>query len=211
MSKIKGFSLYELMISVFILALIAGSTVINLRNSRYKDELNNGVRALSADLKTLQNKALTGQNIKSCLSSDGKRAVCENSTAYCQDAATCTAAPPYAVGARFERNKSTYTLFAEVDQTMNDWKWTEARETVQVRDLAAVGAPNVAINRLFRTAGFVDTTDVAFQRQNGSTGIDACFPPCMTSYGLSIILRHNVTGQERTVSVYTVTGSISFE
>ena len=206
----SGFTLIELLISVFIISLISIAAVVNLSASRRTDQLNNAARLVAADLRSLQSRALSGQNIKSCPDKDSKQVVCENDTSACSNPMTCSPLPPLGVGVHFDVKQGTsYDLFADVDaSSKNDWKKTDASEIFQTRDLAANGAPNVTIDDLIVNNASQLSTDVAFQRQNGLMGIDATFDKPMT---VRIKLRHLQSNDVKFVSVNSVTGRISIE
>lgn len=196
------------MVSISILGLIAVATVLDLRSSRQKDQLNTAVRVVASDLRSLQDRGLTAQNILTCPeAATGKNIVCEASTASCVPS-TCTALPPYGVGAHFVRGATTYDLFSDVDASKNDWKKTDATEIFQTRDLSLAGAPDVVIDDLVTSAS-VASIDVAFQRQNGAMGIDACYTPCTAPVSLRIVLRHIVSNETKEVDLNSYTGRIS--
>lgn len=210
MSKRPGFSIYELMISVAILMLISTAAVVNLRATRMKDELNTAVRLVSADLRALQSRALSGSNINSCTDSDGKLGVCEMDASFCAGSSSaCTPKPPYAVGAFLERNANNYRMFADVEPTKNDWKYTDTSETFDIRYLERNGAPNVTISDLLIGGSSVNQINVAFQRQNGSMGIEGCYAPCASPTSLTITLKHKISSETKNIYLNSYTGRIS--
>lgn len=208
MSKQPGFSFAEAMTSVAIIGIIATITVFDLRTSQRNDELNNGIRVVASDLRSLQSRALSATNFKSCTAvSDGKKIVCESSTTGCV-AGTCVQAPPSSVGARFTAGSSTYDLFAEVELSKYDARETDATEVFMQRKLALSGAPNVTIFALSDT----NPSDVVFFRQNGNMQINACNPwVCPSPQNLTVTLKHSITGKTKTVYMDTGTGRISIQ
>jgi prepilin-type N-terminal cleavage/methylation domain-containing protein len=208
MSKSHGFTLNEVLISVFILGLIASASVVNLRTARQRDELESAVRVIAADLRSLQSRALSAQNVKSCLAG-AVRQVCELSQAGCTGA--CSDASPIAVGAHFTQNTTSYTLFAEVEPTKNEWEQTDATEVFLTRDLSKSGGTNTQITTLNAGGSPVAQTDISFQRQNGSLGIDGCYAPCASPVTLVITVAHSISGVTRTVSANAYTGRISID
>lgn len=208
MRKARGFTINEVLISVFILGLIAAASVVNLRASRQRDELNSAIRVVAADLRSLQARALTGQNTSVCNDGGGVPIVCEQTTSGCAVPASCAPLPPYGVGAYFIRGQAKYDLFAEVAPTKNDWKRTDATEVFQTREFSKAGAPYVVIDDLVTTASLA-SVNVAFQRQNGTMGIEACYAPCVAPVALTIRLRHTLSNQTRDVSLSAYTGRIS--
>ncbi len=208
-SFVAGFTLVELMVSVFILTLLTTTVMFDLRASKRKDELNTAARVVAADLRSLQARALTGQNIQTCTPPSAKSVVCELSAAACGGAA-CLALPPFGVGVHFQTAATAYILFADVEATKNDWQQTDASEIFLTRDLASVGAPNVTLDALTLPApsGVVTQVDVAFQRQNGSMVIGGCVTTGCSSR-LEIRLKHTVSGDVKLVELNGLTGRIS--
>ncbi len=212
MHKRSGFTIYELMISIGILTLISAAAVVNLRTTRMKDELNTAVRLVAADLRSLQARALAGSNLNSCLDANGKYASCEFSAAYCAGGSLdCKSRPPFGVGALFQSNNNFYLMFADVDSSKNDWQYTDDTESFNTRYLDKNGAPNVVISDLATNAGVVGSVNVAFQRQNGSLGIQGCYAPCVTPVALTITLKHLVSLETKNVYLNSYTGRISAE
>jgi type II secretory pathway pseudopilin PulG len=209
MHKVRAFTLNELMISVFILGLIAAASVVNLRTARQRDELESAVRVIAADLRSLQSRGLSAQNLNSCTDMAGFRQVCELSSTGC--ASSCAASSPIAVGAHFNQNATTYTLFADVEPTKNDWEQTDVTEVFFTRDLAKNGAPNTTITSLAGGGVLMSQADVSFQRQNGALGVNGCYAPCSAPVTLQITVRHTVSGITRTVSANAYTGRISID
>jgi prepilin-type N-terminal cleavage/methylation domain-containing protein len=208
MSKSHGFTLNEVLISVFILGLIASASVVNLRTARQRDELESAVRVIAADLRSLQSRALSAQNVKSCISG-ALRQVCELSSVGCTG--VCADASPIAVGAHFAQNSTSYTLFAEVEPSKNEWEQTDATEIFLTRDLSKSGGTNTQITTLNAGGSMVTQTDISFQRQNGSLGIDGCYAPCASPVTLVVTVAHSISGQTRTVSANAYTGRISID
>ncbi|MFZ2803732.1 MAG: type II secretion system protein [Patescibacteria group bacterium] len=206
--KLQGFTVAELLVSIMILGLISVATITDLRTSQQADELATAARVVAADLGAEQNAALTGQNIRTCTdSATSKNDVCELSTSSCVSG-SCAAAPPYADGLHFVAGSSSYDFFADVETTKNDWKETDATEIVKTRNLAGVGAANVVIDSLV-TSSSLATVDVAFQRQNGAMGINACYAPCASPVTLRIILRHTLSNNTTEVDLNSYTGRVS--
>lgn len=201
-----GFTLIELAVSVFILGLISTSVLYNLRSTRRTDELRAAARIVAGDLRALQSRALSGQNIKTCTPST--RIVCELSEASCAGS-VCVPLPPFGVGVRLTSGSNLYTLFADVDTTKQDWKQTDATEIFLTRDLSIGGAPNVVIDVLTLPAptGIVPFVDVAFQRQNGGMVIGECISGCNAT--LFIRLKHLISGDTKQVEVNAITGRVS--
>lgn len=205
-----GFTLPELMISIVIIGLISTAAIMDLNVTRRKDQLDRAVRLVAADLRSLQDRALTGQNMLSCMSTGNSlQMVCQNSQVGCFPG-SCTPHSPTAVGFHAVKDATTYELFADVEVSKADWKKTDATEVFQLRDLAQNGAPNVVISDFITTGSNADV-DVAFQRQNGAMGINACYAPCSSPVTLRIILRHTQSNEMREVDLNAVTGRISIQ
>jgi type II secretory pathway pseudopilin PulG len=199
----------ELLVSILILGLISVATVTNLRSSQQADQLATAARIVAADLRAEQDAALTAQSIKTCTNGVSAKIVCEGGTSSCVGA--CTSLPPFGTGLHFMKASSTYDVFADVDQTKNDWKETDASEIVQTRSLSLVGAPNVIVSDLI-TSSTQSSIDVAFQRQNGTMGIAGCFiGSCVSPVTLRIILKHTVSNQTAEVDLNSVTGRVSIQ
>jgi hypothetical protein len=204
------------MVSVFILGLISTAAIMDLTVTRRKDQLDTAVRLVASDLRSLQDRALNGQNVLSCIKSGSVPPlwlVCETDISSCQPG-SCGEHPPSAVGFHAIKGATStrYDLFADVDATKADWKETDATEVFLTRDLAQNGAPNVAIDDLI-TSGSLSSVDVAFQRQNGDMGINGCFSlstPC-TPVTLRILLRQTQSNEVREVDLNSITGRVSIQ
>jgi prepilin-type N-terminal cleavage/methylation domain-containing protein len=55
-----GFSLIELLVSIFIVGVLMSLVLVNFRTGRYQDELRFAAENLASDIRELQNFALTG-------------------------------------------------------------------------------------------------------------------------------------------------------
>ncbi len=205
--KHSGFTLTEALVSVSILAILGTISIFDLRASRRVDELNTAARYLAADLRSLQARALTAKNIKTCLDGGNVKIVCENSSASC--AGACTPEPPAAIGVSFAQNASTFSLYAKLDSASTDWTNTSAVETVEIHSFRLNGAPNVIIDNLDNTF-LPGRADISFMRQSGSTRLNACVA-CLEPGSISIRLKHTESNATRIVKVNGITGRISIE
>ena len=201
------------MLSITILGLLSVIVVLDLNAGKRREELQAGVRVLAADLRSLQTRALTAQNIKTCFVML-KNIVCELSASACSSGATsCTPIPPYGVGLHLTKGGMMYTLFADVDSSRNDWQETAgANEVFFTRNLAFSGASNVTISDLFSPVPVSSPeVHVAFERQNGNMHINPCSgTPCEAAV-LTIRLRHSKSGDTKDVTITKATGRISIE
>ncbi len=209
-NRLPGFTLIELMVSIAIMGIIAVVTMNDLRSSQRKDQLNNAARIVAADLRTFQAQALTGQNVKSCLSGTSV-IVCEQSANSCSNGSiSCIAQPPSAVGLHFKTAVTEYDEFADV--ASSDWQENLPNELLQIRSLPLLGAQNVVIQELIAGSVTVTDADVAFKRQTGNMGINGCYD-CGSSgpYNLTIRLKQTQTNETKDVVLDAVTGRISIE
>ncbi len=209
----RGFSLIEVMVSIAILGLLSVIVVLDLNAGKRREELQAGVRVLAADIRALQTRALTAQNIKSCKNVT-KNIVCETSASKCSTPGSCTPIPPYGVGLHLTTGGATYTFFADVDSSKNDWKETLGEdEAFFTRNLALSGASNITILEL-TAPGTVTKSEVhiAFERQNGRMHINPCVagPACEVP-SFTIKLRHDKNGETKNVTVNAATGRVSIE
>jgi type II secretory pathway pseudopilin PulG len=205
----KGFSYGEALVSIAILGLIAVAATYSLRTGRMRDELNTAKRVLAGDLRSLQSRALSAQNLMWCADVLGQMVICEDSTAACVVPASCAAAAPAGVGMRLATDQTSYEFFGKYDPNTSDWRKSGAHEVFLTRDLLKSGAQNVKITALQGSAAF-EQIDVAFQRQNGDMRINAC-PACSEQTALTITLTHQLSGKTATVSLNAYTGKISIE
>ncbi len=208
----SGFTLSEVMISIAIVGIISVAAFYSLRQGRMNDELNTAVRVVASDLRNVQSRALTAQNVKFCEDTStptAKNIVCENSTALCQTPVVCTAVPPAGVGVHLTKAGSGYDFYAKYDPGTTDWREVDPGEVFFTRSLATAGASNVKISKL----GTADMSalDVAFQRQNGNMLIDACPAGCTNLTTITITLQHKVSLKTASVSLNTITGRISID
>ncbi len=196
------------MVSIAIMGIIAVATMGDLRTSQRKDQLNNAVRVIAADLRTVQAKALTGQNVKSCPKGTSI-VVCEQDSALCSDPASCIAQPPSAIGLHFASSSVEYTEFADVAKA--DWLQSLPNELVQMRSLPILGAEHVQVYGLISGGAPVQEADVSFKRQTGAMGIDGCYGDCPGPHTLTIRLQQTQTGETKDVVLNAITGRISIE
>jgi len=61
--NLSGFTLIELMISVAIISIMAGVTIVSLGGSKTKQEVEGATRQVVAVIREAQNNAVTGKNI----------------------------------------------------------------------------------------------------------------------------------------------------
>jgi prepilin-type N-terminal cleavage/methylation domain-containing protein len=207
MGKLKGFSLTEMLVSMAIMGIIAATAWVSLSRSAQMDQMNTALRVVAADLRAVQSRALSVENIKSCLNASGKQQVCEQTTAGCVGA--CLAIPPNAFGMNIRSNSSTYDLYAEVEPTTADYLKTGTAETFLTRDLVKSGAPNVIVSAL----SLASPSNVAFQRQNGSMVINGCntLTGCVSPIALTITLLQTKLNITKTIVLNAYTGRISIQ
>lgn len=210
----SGFGLVEAMISVSIVGLLALFVVVDLRSTQKHEQLINAARIVAADLRSLQARALTAQNLKTCADMASKNVVCERSTASCADPTMCTLLPPFAVGGHFIGGATAYTFFADVDPDVARKDFVEtadAGESFFTRALNTSGGQNVVIADLRILSGTTAHAHVAFERQNGGMHITPCAASCPGVTMLTIRLRQTQTGETKDVTLNAVTGRISIE
>jgi hypothetical protein len=175
-----------------------------VRTSR-TEELNTAARIVATDVRSLQSRALSVQNIRTCLNGGGASIVCEASVVGCVSA--CADAPPAAVGVRFMTSTSSYDFFAEVGPTAPDWLWS-ATGRVLTRSLITSGIRNVTISAIDRGS----PSSVAFERQNGSPVFNGCriSQGCVSTPSITITLRHAQSNATKTVTV-NASGRVSIQ
>lgn len=210
-SKQPGFSLPELLVSIAIVTLISTIAVVNLYSSQRKEELVTAQRVLAADIRAIQSRALSAQNVKTCVSA-GKNITCETSTALCDIPANCQPAPPYANGMFFHAGSAAYPFFADVDVTGKDGMDTSgANEEYFTRSFSAVNAPNVQITSLVAAGLSVPDVNVSFDRQNGKMSIFPCTLVCAPVTTLTITMTQTQSGDTKTISLNAITGRVSLD
>lgn len=208
-NKAPGFSYVEAAISIAIVGIISVAAYYNLRSSRMTDELRTAARVVAADLRSMQARALHGQNLKWCLDTSAAYSVCEDSAAACAVPADCLARPSGGYGAHFVKNSDAYDLYSVYTTGGAEWRRVNAGQTFISRVLSKSGAPNTSIVSLQGTVPF-DEVDVAFQRQNGNMRINAC-SACTEQSFLNVQVRHAISLKTITVSLNQYTGRISIE
>ncbi len=210
-SKSAGFSLAELLVSIGILTLLATFTVMSLSTSQKKEEVLTAARIVAGDLRALQTRALNAENVKTCKNL-GINVTCENGLAPCTDPMSCAPAPPYAFGAFFRANSSTYPFFAEVDASNKDFQDTPgAGEDFYQRRFSTVAVPNVKITGLVADGVTTTQVSVTFGRQNGSPNIMPCIGACSSASTLHITLTQMQSGDVANVYMNAITGRISID
>lgn len=209
----------EMLVSLFVIVLIALMVTGDLNRTKYSEELQSSARALAGTLRNLQAQAQAAAAIRTC---DGAslQTVCESSTTGC--VGSCNESiPPFAVGLYLAQNATSATMFAEVDVVQNN------RRNHTSEFLGILGflegyrnAGFVRVNSLTTNQGAVTSTTIAFERQSGTMRIDGCATP--TPYtpacggsgepvSLTIVLQHARTSLTRTIRLNAATGRISLE
>jgi prepilin-type N-terminal cleavage/methylation domain-containing protein len=207
-----GFSIIELLISVAILGIISGGGYVTLTNARYQDELYTATRIVMNDIASAQSRALSSTNVRICDLTAGGSDVCEAAATGCVGSGPgqCAPKPPAAVGVQFTMGSGAYTVYAKTDATAADLRFVSAREAIETRSLADIGAQNVVIADYDTVPVAAETAqmNVAFLRQNGTMRINQC-ATCVPATEMTIHLRHAQSGRGTTVHVNAVTGRIS--
>ena len=209
--KPQGFSVAELLISLAIIVLLATFAIFQLGSSQQTDELQTAARQLAADLRSMQSRALAGQNLKACTDGSDLR-VCEYSEASCTPG-TCTEEIPYSFGINITQNSTNYSTFADLNPVPGgDNALTNSKEVILTRDLLQV-SNNVIISTIqsASSSGLNPPqvkADISFTRQNGVAHIiDSTVPPEPSL--ILITLKHIETNATIQVEVNRVTGRIS--
>ena len=207
--NLPGFSFVELMISIAIVGMLSVITVVSLNSTQKTDELRTATRQLAADIRSMQSRALSAQNIKSCVSLMGDFAVCENGTTNCSG--TCAPATPPAFGLHLVAGNANYILFADVDIDVGGYKYTKAYEMLLQRDLSA-NSNNVIVEKVFSVRALGTTSkpygDVTFLRQSGTTHLfDDVTPPEPVS--MIIRLKHLTASTTMDIRIDQSTGRVS--
>jgi prepilin-type N-terminal cleavage/methylation domain-containing protein len=220
-SAARGFTLTELLISLVILVLISIAVAGDISRTRYQAELNESARLLAAELRNLQARAFAATAVQTCLNASSNRLVCETSgTAGCVSGACDQPFPPFAVGATFSINGTSFRKFAEVDPVFENRREAasgEAFGTVAflVGSQGSVGA--IRISNLGAPSA-VNPAVVVFERQTGKMRINACgTPPGAPVCGspeptvLNIVLTHSKINRTKTIRLNAITGKISID
>ena len=210
-TKVAGFSLTELMVSVAIIAIMTTFVVTSLGSAQQQQYLTTASRVVAGDLRSLQASALTAQNIPTCLNGSNKSIACALTKASCAVPSSCTPQPPQAVGVAFKLNQPTYAFFAELNSPP-DYADAGASEEYLVHNLA-VGSPNVVVGALTTTTPVPSGSevDVSFQRQNGQAQILVCNAgACTPAATLTITLKQTKTNATTDINFNPVTGRVSF-
>lgn len=211
-SKVSGFTVAELLISVAILTLISVTTVVSLRKNREQDELITAARVLSTDIRNLQGEALAGHNIFSCSAPGGGKQIC-NPQAASSCVSDCTAGPPAHVGMSLMTQQDSYAMFADISS--ENWRYDGANELLSTHSVNPLGNGRVLISALNTDVGSMTSLSFSVERQSGKMRIQACgdvgLPACTPTepQTLHIVLRHVVTGAEKVIELDARSGRVS--
>lgn len=198
--KGAGFTLPELMLSTAIMAMMTTMVVSDLRASKMSDELKTAVRVVSSDIRSARDRAIGGQNVKTC-TSGATIAIAEESVSLCTDLSSLGYTIPSAVGLSMASGTS-YDLFADVDHApayangMQDG----ATERWMTRNLALSGTPNVVIDHITVDGSAVNRVSLAYARQSGTMMIDGVVN-LLTPKTIVITMRQTQSNQTRTITV----------
>ena len=192
------------MVSVAIVMLLALFAVTSLDSSKKTEELRTVARQLVSDVRSVQARALSAQNIKTCTTPLGDNAVCEDSAAVC--VGPCALANPGGFGIHFEANSSTYILFADVNADAPNFKYTNTKENLVRRRLADT-SQSVIVEQVMVPAS-VANGDIVFLRQSATPHV---YYPTMVAEPNTIVVRlkHTTSNATLDVEINRVTGRVS--
>ncbi len=191
----NGYSIPELIVSLFIFAMLATLVIANFRRGGERDLLRASAQELSGNIRRMQNLATVGQALTS-----GK-------------------VPPggYGVSFLWQANQNTYTLFADVATGIpgscvdsipnNATSLYDVGCDVKVDAGDTVFRPNVVMTSVEKNGVPVTTPsqmNIAFKPPKPVPVIDG-----VTGDTLKIVLRNTRTGETRSVIVVGSSGQIS--
>lgn len=201
----KGFTLVEVTLSVAIMLILAAITLGSLNQSKKGEEIKTSANQLAADLRSMQSRAFSAGEIRTCLlASNNRRIVCEEPSAIC--VTDCKGEVPSSYGVNMVRDKATYELFAEL--TVPNFIYDDGGELLNERSLLT-GNPNVYIEKIMTgDEESVPRASVVFMRQNGNTRID--IGTGVEPNYLNIYLKHrNSEESTAVIEINRITGRIS--
>jgi len=208
-AKAPGFSFVEAMISIAIVGIISVAAYYSLRTARMTDELRTASRVVAADLRSVQARALHGQNLKWCPNASAQWVVCEDSQVPCAVPAQCVAYPSGGYGVHFVKDSNSYQMYGKFDNNTPDWRKTTDDEVFFTRSLAKSGAVNVSVSDIQGSVPFTEV-DAAFMRQSGQMRLNSC-GVCVEQAFLTVTLKHAVSLKTIAISLNYNTGRISIE
>lgn len=202
---LPGFSIAELLVSIAIVGLLATFAVVSLDSSKNTEELRTVARQVVGDIRSMQARALSAQNIKTCATSAGYDAVCENGIASC--VGPCALATPAGFGIHFEATSSTYVMFADVIADAQ-YRYTDTKENLVLRRIAETTS-NVVIQQVTVPAS-VANGDIMFLRQSATPHVyHPGMPVDPEPVSFIIRLKHKISEDTVDVEVDRITGRIS--
>ena len=131
--KLSGFTIAEMLIALAIVVLLSLISVFELSTSNQGEELRAAAGQLESDIRSAQSRALEAQSVKAC-PIGAEQAICENSDPGCA-ANTCKDTTPNGFGVYVAAGSSSYIIFADVNPAALDYKYTNAKELFQNRDV----------------------------------------------------------------------------
>ena len=133
-SSISGFTMIELIVSIFIIMLVAGIFMVNYHSTNKRLEINVVKQKLASDIRVAQNNSLAEKNFN------------------------LSSAPKGGWGVHFDlTNRNQYIIFADQDEPNGNQAY-DPGEAVEIKSLAQ----GLTINSLQVNGLEVNSTDIVF-------------------------------------------------
>jgi prepilin-type N-terminal cleavage/methylation domain-containing protein len=197
----SGFTVMELLISLAIFGVVTGFLMASFRTGRMIDEIRIGSQVAASAVRQVQTRALSGSTVGICASGSNKGKLCGLGVAGACPSGTCAPQVPRGYGVRFSatgERSGKAVIFAD----LNGNRSFDSDESLLETSYSPSG--NVSAGSFYPMG---TALDVVFE------------PPRPTVYvnsgtaenSVTVTLRHETTGQTRSIRINRVTGQVSGE
>lgn len=190
---LTGFTLAEVLVSMFIFTIITTAVVINYRVGNRNTELRLAAEEMASFIRNAQIMAQAGRTVKLCARDDGQLKVCEADVSGCTTA--CEAQTPRGGYGIYVRDTTSALIFFanSINPDEKDYNDGENVSTIRLQLPSKVSISIINPSPL----------TILFEPPRPRTWINH-----ISSGEAQIILRHTDTDATRTITVKSVSGRI---
>jgi len=200
--RTRGFTLVEMLISLSIFAVVTAMSVANFRAGAQGDELRVSARLVASTIRRVQTQAIAGSSVFFCHGGTDEGKMCLTGEDVGCDGGSCTKDIPDSWGVRItslEGENRNLIVFADTD---GDRRFDEGEA---VRSEAISPGPFVSIVSV--DPADAGTLDIVFTPPKPRTSLNGAVIDGIAT----IVLQHQHTGTQMSVTVNRVSGLVAVE